>query len=440
MITRFSRLLLIVVALTSLTTISCKKDKFDEPPHITKDPAIANATIAQVRALFSSGNPITITDELIIGGVVTADDRSGNFYKQFVMQDSTGAIPVLINKSGLYTDYPIGRKVYVKCKGMVIGQYGKNLQIGGFVDFTGAQPSVGNLPSALADKYIVKGPMVTPLTPRKISSFAELNLTTNQSILIQFDPVHFKSGSDGLPYADIVNGQSFNRTIVDCDGNELAIRTSNFSSFANQNTPAASEKLSIIGIYSIFNTTKQFAIRETSEVVTTTTQCPAVLLSENFTDGIPSNWQNFKEAGNKNWYNATAGTNKLVACSAYNSGESSNIAWLITSPINLTGYDTKKLSFSTIIGHPAGSTSLSVLISTNYSGSGDPNASGVTWTSLPYNTPTLPTSGNFGAPTPSEINISSYTGTVYIAFKYAGSGTGGNTSTYEVDDVKVADQ
>jgi hypothetical protein len=98
------------------------------------------------------------------------------------------------------------------------------------------------------------------------------------------------------------------------------------------------------------------------------------------------------------------------------------------------------LSFSTIIGHPAGSTSLSVLISTNYSGSGDPNASGVTWTSLPYNTPTLPTSGNFGAPTPSEINISSYTGTVYIAFKYAGSGTGGNTSTYEVDDVKVAAQ
>ena len=71
MITRFSRLLLIVVALTSLTTISCKKDKFDEPPHITKDPAIANATIAQVRALFSSGNPITITDDLIIGGVVT---------------------------------------------------------------------------------------------------------------------------------------------------------------------------------------------------------------------------------------------------------------------------------------------------------------------------------------------------------------------------------
>lgn len=437
MVTRFSRLLLIAIAFISFATISCKKDKFDEPPHDTQDPQIANATIAQVRALFSSGNPIKIEDDLIIGGVITADDRSGNFYKQFVMQDSTGAIPILINRSGLYTDYPVGRKVYVKCKGLVIGQYGKNLQIGGFIDYTGSQPSVGNLPSAFTDKYIVKGPMATPIEPRKITSIAELNLTSDQSILIQLDPITFEASDANMPYADIVNGQSLNRTIVDCDGGTMEVRTSNFSSFAIQNTPAASEKISIIGIYSIFNSTKQLSIRQINEVASTTNNCQVELFSEGFTSGIPATWQNYKEAGVKNWYSTTAGSNKLVACSAYGSGDASNIAWLISPSIDLTGYTSKKLSFSTIIGHPEGTTVLDVLISENYSGSGNPNASGVTWTSLSYTPPTLPTSGNWGTSTPSLVDISSYTGTIYVAFRYTGSGSGGNTSTYEVDDVKI---
>ncbi|HRI35320.1 MAG TPA: DUF5689 domain-containing protein, partial [Saprospiraceae bacterium] len=225
MITRLNKVVMIIAAIASLTITSCKKDKFDEPPHTTTDPNIANATISQVKALFTSGNPITITNDLIIGGVVTADDRSGNFYKQFVIQDSTGAIPVLVNKSGLYTDYPVGRKVYIKCKNLILGQYGKNIQLGGYVDYTGAQPAVGDIASALVDKYIVKGPLVTPITPRKISSIAELNLTTDQSILIQLDPVSFQGSSAGVPYADIINGQSSSRNITDCDNATLAVRS-----------------------------------------------------------------------------------------------------------------------------------------------------------------------------------------------------------------------
>lgn len=440
MITTFNKFLMAMVLLTTVTLSSCKKDKFDEPPHTTTDPNIANATIADLRALFSGGNPITVTDDIIIGGVVTADDRSGNFYKQFVIQDSTGAIPVLVNKSGLYTDYPVGRKVYIKCKGLVLGQYGNYKQLGGFVDYTGSQPAVGDIQSALVNNYIVKGPMVTPIVPRKISSFGQLNLTTDQATLIQLDPVSFDGASAGVPYANIVTEQSLNRTVLDCDGNALLIRTSNFSTFANTNTPAATEKVSIVGIYSIFRTDKQFAIRDINEVASTTTNCPAVLFNENFTAGMPTSWVNFKEAGSKTWYAATSGSNKLAACSAYNSGDASNIVWLVTPAIDLTGYTSKNLSFNTIIGFPTGTATLDVLISTNYLPSLDPNSSSVTWTPLSYTAPTLPTSGNWGSTTPSSVDLSSYTGTIYLAFKYTGSGTGGNTSTYEVDDVKIVAQ
>ena len=273
MITKFSRLLIVFAAIAALTITSCKKDKFDEPPFSTTDPALANTTIADLKALFTSGNPITINDDLIIGGVVTADDKSGNFYKQIVIQDASGAIPVLINKSGLNSDYPVGRKVYIKCNGLVLGQYGNNVQLGGFVDLSGSQPSVGNIASALTDKFVVKGPYVGPIAPKQIARINDLNFTTDQSMLIELDPVEFLASDANQVYADVINESSLSRNIKDCYGDIIAIRTSNFASFANQLTPSAGTKLKVIGVYSVFNSVRQLAIREVTEVQTSTTPC-----------------------------------------------------------------------------------------------------------------------------------------------------------------------
>ncbi|QQR99051.1 MAG: choice-of-anchor J domain-containing protein [Sphingobacteriales bacterium] len=440
-ITTINRILMSIALLTTLSITSCKKDNFDEPPHEITDPNIANTTIAELRSLFTSGNPITVTDDIIIGGVVTADDRTGNFYKQFIIQDSTGAIPVLVNKSGLYTDYPVGRKVYIKCNGLVLGQYGNNKQLGGYIDYTGAQPSVGEIQSALVNNYIVKGPMVTPIVPRKISSFAQLNLTTDQSILIELDPVSFDDASAGVPYANIVTEQSLSRTILDCEGNEFLVRTSNFSTFANTNTPAATEKVSIIGIYSVYRTDKQFAIRDINEVATSTTTCPAVpvevvLFSENF-NGVStsgnlaiSGWTNFSTAGTKYWYGTGSSTNKNARVSAYNSGQTSNVAWLITPSINLDGSTGETLNFRTNIYQPAGATILEVLYSSDYSGSGNPSTA--TWNVL-GSVPNVTTAWSAATP----ISLNSISGNIYIAFRYTG-GDPGNTTQYNIDDVSVS--
>lgn len=435
---KFSRLLMIIAAVASLTIISCKKDKFDEPNHTTTDPNLATISIRTLRAYFTSGLPITINDDVTISGVVTADDKSGNFYKTIIIQDSTGAIPVLIERSELYTDFPVGRKVYIKCKGLVLGVYNKYLQLGGFVDNSTGQPAVGNIPSNLANTVIVKGPLVTPIEPRVISSFSELNTTTDQSILVKLDPVHFKATDIGKPYADIISQQSLSRKLLDCDSSSLDVRTSNYSKFANENTPSG--QVSVIGIYSIYGSTKQLTLREASEIVATTTNCPSVLFFENFSAGSSSltGWQNYKEAGNKNWFTTTFSGNTLVKASAFGSSDASNIAWLITPSIDLTGYTTKKLSFNLTQGQVAGTTNIDVLISTDYIGSGSPTAAN--WTSLPFTYPELPTTGTFGNPTNSLINLDAYTGPVYVAFKYTGSGASGGTTTYEVDDVKVVAQ
>ena len=62
------------------------------------------------KSIIYQQQPVQILDDIIIGGVVTADDKMVTFTKQFVMQDSTEQCQTLVSKSGLYADYPIGRR------------------------------------------------------------------------------------------------------------------------------------------------------------------------------------------------------------------------------------------------------------------------------------------------------------------------------------------
>ena len=90
---------------------SCVKEKYTTPPLNNVDPNLtANATIADLKALYTSTVPVQITQDLIISAVVVGDDKSGNLYKQLAIEDATGGIVLSIVGSDLYTTMPIGRR------------------------------------------------------------------------------------------------------------------------------------------------------------------------------------------------------------------------------------------------------------------------------------------------------------------------------------------
>lgn len=91
-----------------------------------------NTTIAQLKALYKTvGEPVKLEDDdMIIGGQVISEDRSGNIYKSIFIQDETGAIEIKLGKNGLYNDYQPGRWVYVKPSGLTLGDYRGMLQLG----------------------------------------------------------------------------------------------------------------------------------------------------------------------------------------------------------------------------------------------------------------------------------------------------------------------
>lgn len=272
MTVKFSRVLMIATLMVSLITFSsCKKNKFDEPSHTYPDLAPGNITIASLKALFTGGSPITITDDLNITGIVIADDKSGNLYKEIVIDDGTAGLQVLIESSQLYTDYPIGRKINIKCKGLVLGTYAGNIQLGGFIDGT----SVGNIPQDMLKTIITKGTVNNDIS--SLIQHTSITGLTNamNSRLVQIDNVEFEEASVDQPYADVnkVIPASGDRYLHDCTPahNLIDVRTSNYAKFAFAHTPSGNG--SVLAIYTVYNSTKQLVVRDTTDYSLTDTRC-----------------------------------------------------------------------------------------------------------------------------------------------------------------------
>ena len=84
-----SKIAVIMIAFLAITTTSCKKDNFDEPPFETVDPNLpVTHTIADLKLLFSGTN-LKLTDDIIISGIVVANDKSGNIFNQIIIDDGS---------------------------------------------------------------------------------------------------------------------------------------------------------------------------------------------------------------------------------------------------------------------------------------------------------------------------------------------------------------
>jgi hypothetical protein len=256
--------------LSTVVTVSssCNKE-FDQPPVYVPPTVTANATIRQLKALHTtSGNITPITQDLIIRGIVIADDRSGNYYKTIVIQDATGGIAIQLDGNNLYNNYPIGRELFINCKGLYLGDYNRLIQLGGGIDATGTSPQLADIPATLFNKYIVKGSFGNVVTPRVVDV---ANLTSNmndtlQNTLIQLNNFEFVVADTNKTFA-LPNQSppaSVNFTIRNCSGGSIVMRNSGYANFAGINVPNGNGP--VISVYTVFGSTRQLTIRDTSDV------------------------------------------------------------------------------------------------------------------------------------------------------------------------------
>ncbi|MFT6870367.1 choice-of-anchor J domain-containing protein [Polaribacter sp.] len=167
---------------------------------------------------------------------------------------------------------------------------------------------------------------------------------------------------------------------------------------------------------------------------------PIILLEEYFEASSGeiriTDWINYREEGTQSWrsYTDTYSQSKAARVGSKNSGNASTVTWLITKGVNLETTATEFLSFETSNSFSNGS-NLEVLISLNWDGIGD-NITTATWDVLPAKI--VADGENFKNWVHSTfINLSNYSGTAFIAFKFTGTGNINFDGTFELDTIKI---
>ena len=430
----------IVMLASTVVLIACLKKDYDVPPDLSQyDPKLeVTHNIAALKRMNGVYNPSNggdttlITQEIVISGIVTANDRSGNFYKQIVIQDDSGAIMLSIDANNLYTDYPIGRKVYVKCKGLWLG-------------YDGGLPILASEPNEqMLLNLIVGNDINKHIVKANIGNEIKADTVTIQQIkdaqekyynkLVYIKEAQFKDTN----YNYAQPNATTNREIQDCNKTTFVVRSSNYSSFATTALPKG--KGTIAGIYNVYISasgfkTPQLIIRDTNDVKMNNTRCNGssspiqYLLNETFENLNQWNTQNV--TGAQVWgIAANYGQPKpSAAINGYVSGAKENEDWLISKELDLTGKTSITLSFMSACdfnGNP-----LECYISTNYSGTGLPSTA--IWEKVPA---LFATDQDFKWTNSGNIDISSYKGQIiYIAFKY--TSTTSAAASWEIDNVKV---
>ena len=452
--------LLTIAICGSLLLNACVKKSYDPPKDLSGyDPGLpVTHTIEQLKAMNGPYNGLSnfdtsiVTEDVTVAGVVTADDRSGNFFKSIVIQDSTGAITINIDAYSLYNDYPRGRKIYIKCRGLYLGYDGGLPVLGSGIN---EQKAVLGLEGTqIADHiikadigHVVKDTVISFLQAKSADPFFFNRLVTVTDI--EF----VDSSAKGMTYTE--PSATTNRYLVPCTqvstSSGLVVRSSNYANFHAITLPKGHGTAT--GIYTVYKTgattgTAQLIIRDTTDIKLYEDRCNAFANSiflESFNSGTTiadvalTGWTNYTEAGSVKWKYGNGGfaVNKpYVQVSAYSSGQANVVTWLITPGVSLAGQATPKLSFLNTDGYDNGAL-LKVFASIDYIPGEAPSSA--SWTLL---NPKLSGghSNTYGSFISSgKVDLAAFSGkTVYIAFKYIGGDPDPGTTTFEIDDVKIS--
>ncbi len=406
-----------------------------------------NARISDLKSALGSNELVQITDDWIIEAKVTASDKSGNLYKAVYIADQSGGIKLNLNMRDLYLrGYHRGAKMRIKVKDLYVGIKNGEIQLGDIY-----HGRIGRITDEIDQDHIFFMDRTEEVQPEEVQ-IGGLNYNmVGKLVKITDVKFHDYAVKENFAFSDSHSSRprphSANRMLVSCSSNNgVIVRTSGYANFADAHVRYGSGTLTgILSCYdadhdgTITNDELQIIMRDIYDVQMEQERCDAPVLLETFGTTEKNeeinlqDWYNYAEAGTRTWqggfYSGTV--NHYAQMSAYRSNEAQNIAWLISPPVSVS--NGMKLTFQTAKAywtHDA----LEVFVSTDFNGY---DVQGATWAPLNARIATQ-TDPNHAWIDSGDIDLSAYAGqTVYIGFRYSGSGTYGKTGTYRVDNVII---
>lgn len=274
---------LLIFALACTLFSSCMNGDWDEPDFNGAAPygnnSLTEQNVIPIAELIkkypnvfaSTDQNKQIDEDIMIKGRITGNDVGGNIYKQVTLQDNTAAIIIAINEGGLNGYLAEGSEILVDLKGLYIGGYRKQPEIG--APYNGS--SIGRMQKDIWAKHfkIVGSPDASVIQPIDFNTIKDTKLMdANCGKLVTLKDVTFKEADGKATFTTgTAQGNAVNQEL-DGYGSKVVVRTSTYADFAAMTLPYDSEakkklKCDITGIATRYNSTWQILIRKTSDIV-----------------------------------------------------------------------------------------------------------------------------------------------------------------------------
>lgn len=463
------KLLSIIFSVSVLIFMNaCTKTDFDDIKYTTPiyEGEAANTSLKAIKDIYTTAFPTTgdqltesqfviIEDDLIIEGYVVSDDTQGSFYKNLVIQDKvmnpTQGILIQLGQNSLYTKFALGQKVFIKCKGLTVGKYGGEVQLGGGkLYYKQREWRIAPIAALSIDKHILKDGDLVKITPA-VKTINELN-ADDRFTYITIKDVQFDDASMDQTFGNIndKHNNSFpfkSNTLIDESENTMVVFTSDYSKFAHKKTAKGSG--SITGVLSAHKGSNQFVLNTYEDVKMDAARFgkkplePITKLDNLDVDftGLSDisalkGWYNITEAGSRKWITKDftkdgSPTETYVQASTYKSTDAKSIFTLITPAVNISTQKYLSLSsaksFWSHAKHP-----VEVLYSTDFDGS---NYQTAEWKTLTIKL-ALDSDANNAWVESGKTQLPVLDGKyISIAFRYTGSDT--ETTTLRLDNITI---
>lgn len=443
-----TRNILLAAGLLALGAWSCTPE-FDVPP--VKEYTYngkATMTIQEFKAKYTNTDPVQITDDVVLHAVINSSDSSGNIYKKIYFQDleGTAGLELSVDATSNFLTYNVGQEVYIECKGMYVGKYGKVTQLGTPYIGSKGTPQIGRMPMFYAYQHIHK---------QGTSSKSKVKITTINSLseltadmldrVITIKNVYFPDGGNVVFANSPTTGQTYptSRDIADEKGGKAIVYTSGYANFAQDKLPKGLGTITCIA--SQYNGTWQLLIRDRNDIgtfdgSTIDPNKPIIVtsLNETFSAGSENGtaaingWSGYSVVGDRNWIIKTFSGNNYAQATAYNGTAADYEYWLVSPGLNLDEATQKLFSFETAQSFWSSTSSLEVYImSTN----------NVNTAQKELITPRIALESDTANSwiQSGSVDLSAKSGIVYIGFRYRAKG-GSSSTTYRIDNFKFGSE
>ena len=275
-----------ILTLIALATLSsCMADGFDDPKTPAEE-AFGNKlitesnviSIADLKSKFSSvianNGMKQITDDIQIKGVVTGNDIEGNIYNEVFIEDGTGAFIICIAQGGIYGFMPVGQEILIDLKGLYVGAYGQQGEIG--TPYTSASGStyVSRMNRFLWNQHYrligtADPSKVQPVEfdQRKIKDAAYLDSHCGRLMTIKNVELQAADGKAVFAPDDgsvTLTANCANRNFKDISSSNLVLRTSTYADFAGNVMPTGT--VNVTGIFTRYRNTWQILMRSINDI------------------------------------------------------------------------------------------------------------------------------------------------------------------------------